>query len=71
MCLYICLKLLLCDLYVYLYGLNLLNYLCMCILVFVIWFIYIKVVLVLGIIDILYLGFYSFMICFGIYIIYL
>lgn len=55
MCVYICLKLLLCDLYVYLYGLNLLNYLCMCILVFVIWFIYIKVVLVLGIIDILYL----------------
>lgn len=70
MCVYICLKLLLCDLYVYLYGLNLLNYLCMCILVFVIWFIYIKVVLVLGIIDILYLCFYSFMICFGIYIIY-
>lgn len=55
MCVYICLKLLLCDLYVYLYGLNLLNYLCVCILVFVIWFIYIKVVLVLGIIDILYL----------------
>lgn len=51
---YICLKLSLRDLHVYSYGPNSLNYLRACILASVIRFIYIKVALVLGIIDTLY-----------------
>lgn len=51
---YICLKLSLRDLHVYSYGPNSLNSLRACILASVIWFIYIKVALVLGIIDTLY-----------------
>lgn len=68
---YICFKLSLRDLHVYSYGPNSLNYLRACILASVIWFIYIKVALVLGIIDTLYLCFHSFMICFGTYTIYI
>lgn len=52
---YICLKLSLRDLHVYSYSPNSLNYLRACILDSVIWFIYIKVALVLGIIDTLFL----------------